>query len=535
MQLMRLFEKRPRGNASFITLELLKKLSVPVTSATVTDYVETHPDYPSLFSISDSLTHWNVKNLALQIEPESLDKLPVPFIAHTRKEGGSFVLVNSVNRAINYLNEKGKVQDLKTEEFIKDWSGSVLLAEPGRQSGQKNYYKERKKEILDSLRLPAILVTSLGLVFLYALTNSADPLWSFLFQGIKLAGIVMSGLILLYEMDNFNPLVKQICQAGKNLNCKAVLGSKHAKLFNLVDWGEIGFFYFAGGFLYLLLGHGSQLALLSWFNLAALPYIIFSVVYQWRIARQWCPLCLTVQGLLALEGIVCYFNYWNKYQPLNFSLTELVPLLTSFLLPVFFWLATKKVYIDAIRGKQYRKEASQFKYNREFFHSLLLRQKPVVASTEGLGILLGNPEAKNTIIKVCNPYCGPCANAHPVIDELLEQNKDNVKVQIIFTATDDDVNPTAKPVKHLMALYKKDKGRINKVLDDWYNAEKKDYAVFAEKHPLKNEAELEKQRNELRRMSVWCNETDIKFTPTFFINGYQLPNTHRVEDLKYFL
>ena len=36
-------------------------------------------------------------------------------------------------------------------------------------------------------------------------------------------------------------------------------------------------------------------------------------------------------------------------------------------------------------------------------------------------------------------------------------------------------------------------------------------------------------------MDKWCKTTDIKVTPTIFINGKQMPDVHINEDLQYFL
>ncbi len=36
-------------------------------------------------------------------------------------------------------------------------------------------------------------------------------------------------------------------------------------------------------------------------------------------------------------------------------------------------------------------------------------------------------------------------------------------------------------------------------------------------------------------MNEWCKEVDIQFTPSIFINGYQLPDVYAIGDLKYFL
>ncbi len=46
---------------------------------------------------------------------------------------------------------------------------------------------------------------------------------------------------------------------------------------------------------------------------------------------------------------------------------------------------------------------------------------------------------------------------------------------------------------------------------------------------------LSQQKGKIGAMHDWCEETAITFTPTFFINGYQLPSLYSVSDLKYFL
>jgi protein-disulfide isomerase len=70
-------------------------------------------------------------------------------------------------------------------------------------------------------------------------------------------------------------------------------------------------------------------------------------------------------------------------------------------------------------------------------------------------------------------------------------------------------------------------------LDDWYFADKSEYEVFAAKYPMNKE--LKRQNEKLDAMRIWCDKTGINFTPTFFVNGYQLPEIYSVSDLKYFL
>jgi protein-disulfide isomerase len=115
----------------------------------------------------------------------------------------------------------------------------------------------------------------------------------------------------------------------------------------------------------------------------------------------------------------------------------------------------------------------------------------------------------------------------------LESNE-NIKVKIIFSVPKDRTSTASKVVGHLMALYEKNNNEMIKhALDDWYNADKKDYDAFAAKYRLNGE--LQKQGEKLEMMEKWCEETVIHFTPTIFVNGYQLPEVYKLDDLKHLL
>ncbi len=273
---------------------------------------------------------------------------------------------------------------------------------------------------------------------------------------------------------------------------------------------------------------------MSLLNLLALPYIFFSIYYQWRVAKQWCVLCLGVQALLFLEFITSIStgalqSLFLTYQPITIS--TLSTIITAFILPIITWYLLKPNLFKAEEGKRNKRELMRIKYNPQIFEALLTKQKRIEKSTEGLGITLGNLKATNTIIKVCNPYCGPCAKAHPEIEKLLEENN-NLKVQIIFMGASNEIK--AMPIKHLLAIAEKDNESLTKqALDDWYLVKEKDYKVFAEKYAMNGE--LDKQGEKAETMSEWCKAIEIAFTPTFFMNGYQLPDAYSIGDLKYFL
>src|SRR6202000_2271777 len=87
-----------------------------------------------------------------------------------------------------------------------------------------------------------------------------------------------------------------------------------------ISWSAIGFTYFTGSLLFQLFAgmiNPVALSLLAWINLAALPYVLFSVFYQWRVARQWCVLCLSVQVLLVLQFVTALAD--GRFDPAAFS------------------------------------------------------------------------------------------------------------------------------------------------------------------------------------------------------------------------
>jgi len=417
----------------------------------------------------------------------------------------------------------------------------VLLAEVEEPVKEKDYEKKIHEEkriklsqTLVAACLPLFLLASALLAFFNAGLGALLPT---LYAVLTLAGTIVTTLLLWYEVDQSNAALQDICQAGKKVNCGAILQSKDAKIFG-ISWSAIGFVYFAGSLVTLLLtgiSNPNSLTLLAWLTLAATPYVFYSVYYQWRVAKQWCVLCLSVQAVLALQCAVTFIGGWHNVAVLQSGNISNILLQTIAAFAIPFIVIT--LLIPALRKAKesgaLALELQRLKHSPEIFRAVLEKQKAIIHSPDGLGIIMGNPNASVKIIKVCNPYCGPCSRAHTPMEELLHNNPD-LQVQIIFTATNDGNDKSAYPVKHLLAIDQKQQGeQTEQALGDWYLAETKDYEAFARKYPMNGE--LKKQDEKIDAMKEWCAQTEIKFTPTFFVNGYQLPSNYSVNDLKYFL
>lgn len=522
----------------------LQQLKVPVTKATLKQQLQENPFYPSLYSLSNVFERFHLDTIAFKTDKENFAKLQPPFVAYIggQNTGKDFVLVTAVSEnEIEYIAENKKIKKASKEDFLKNWQGIVFQAEPDEKSGEKDFLINRKKEISSDKKTKALIVAS---VLIFALTLffflHSLPLHFILSATtlliIKMFGLAATSLLLVYEIDKSNAFVKSICTAGKQTNCAAVLQSKASKILGM-SWSEAGFFYFASTFLFLLfpaISFPDKIFILSLASTGAAPYILFSIYYQWKVVKQWCPLCLTVQAVLAAELIWSIVNFWqhlaSSVLPSAFSI---LPIAWCLLIPLILWYILKPLILKAKEEPVYKSAYKRLLYNPETFNHLLQQQAKAPDGYQNIGITVGNPAAENTIIKVCNPYCGPCAKAHPVLDEIIHNNK-NVKLKLIFTASNDKDDKRGIAARHLLAINEQqDALQTQHALDDWYLAEKKDYEVFAAKYPMNGE--IVRQEPHIEKMKAWCKGAEISFTPTIFINGYRLPEKYNIEELTYIL
>ena len=521
-------------NQVLIVIALLQQLKVKVNINTIDDTLHNHPDYPSFLSITDSLQKWNVESLAIQTSADKLDEIPVPFI--TSLKSGVFVTVIAVdNQNINLCNQHGKKELIERESFLKIWTETIVVAEANEKSGEPDYKKKLNQSIIKSITYSLLPITCLAFV-LWPFINGTDGLLPTAYLLLKLVGLTVSLLLLWYDIDKGNPLLKQICSGIQKANCNAVLNTKAASLFGVLTWSEVGFIYFSGSLLFAsFAGIKEIMPVLCSLSLLAFPYIFFSIYYQWRIAKQWCVLCLLVQSVLLLETVLVLIGTRISVDTvINTVNNYWIIAIISIAIPTISWFLVKPLLKKLQKAKYEKRSYLQLKYNDQVFWSLLQKQKSIVEhDTEGLGILIGNPNANHTIVKVCNPYCGPCANAHPELEKVIAQNP-NINAQIIFSVSNSEDDYRVKPVKHLLAIAEKSNEQLtHKALDDWYLATEKDYNSFANKYPMNGE--LKMQTAKIEKMSNWCNNVGIQYTPTLFIDGYELPKNYQLKDINYFI
>ncbi len=530
---------KPLHNIEEMSILLCQALHIKLTKCLLCKELEEHPDFPSLGAVKDVFGKFNISSIALKLEDKSnIEKIEGCFLAQIidiKNNSNLFAIIYSQDEdKLNWYNPIKKKKELIDRDFFLDlFTGYIFYAESNKNSGDREYSYTRKKENQSNMFsiLLSVSIFSYLLFSLFFIKTNFVKIYFVVFILFLLLGGVITALMLLYEYDNNSSTLRKICNSSRKVNCLAVLSSKGSIIWG-VPWTVIGFSYYLGLLFSLLTNSFSTniFVAVSYFNILSLPYIIYSVYYQKFIVKQWCVLCLLVQfinlALFILSVLVGSFSDSFKFDFLSiFSIFG--SFILSFGVSYLLWL-----YIQKLKdNKDSSSLLKKIKYNRDVFFSLLKNERKIEGITNDFGVILGNPNGSIHIVKVCNPYCYYCSLSHPVLSQLVKNN-DEIKLQIIFFVNPDSDEYEHTPIETFLGAYYEGKD-IELILSDWYNDEDKKLEDFIRLHPITVD-NSSKNKSNATSMFDFCMKNKITYTPTIFINGYELPEIYNFSDLLYF-
>jgi uncharacterized membrane protein len=500
-----------------------------VTMGSVKEALKSHPDYPTLKSICDVLTDWNIEHYPLKYQPEELTEITTPYLVHFKHGGGQIAFVSEINNdRITYYESFKQKNIISTTDFIARCSGAIILLNPDHHSGEKDYWGKWQNEILNRsvfllIAIVLILFVTQALVRFFA---SGDVLFDNL-QGFllltKITGLTLSILLVLHEYEIRISLTDKLCHLNKATNCNTVLHDKASKVFGWFGWADIGCIYFMGGLLVLLnnftVFDKSMLAILS---VLSLPYPVYSIYYQAFVLKKWCPFCLGVQLVLIAEFILLL----PQLKELTFSQS-------SFFNFILVFLVTWTIYFLAILLTKEKKSAEVnfykylvFKKNPSVLKALFSEKEQINIPLTDTCLILGNRNSKLRITVFLSLHCSHCARAFNKIKEILESGGKAGVVIVLITSDKNIINT----LFHLNRLEKDED--ILHILDQWYNMDPYSRNIISETLCIPEVDDVsEEVSNENSKLYRACN---VVGTPTFFINGYRLPAQYDIDDIKYY-
>jgi uncharacterized membrane protein len=496
--------------------------------------IEQHPAYPSLSSISDTLTDWQIENLAINSSIEQLKEIPYPAIAHLYKNSGHFVVLQKLEGDfLQYIDPEIGVVKESLQNFEKKWTGVVLLVQAKKKSGEENYQQKRREEIFQKVSLFTVCV--LGML-LALLPLSIIPLSLLSIYVLKIIGTVLCYFLLQKQFGSSNATIDVFCKMGSKSDCDSVINSPASTIFGVIHLSEIGFWYFIGGLLSMIIGtlatDNSLVGPLSVLSAVVLPFSLFAVYYQGWVIKKWCPLCLAVMGVFWLE----FFMHFIIGNTLSVTWKSLSIAFVGFSLPLIFWLSVRQQFLDSLKLPRVRRSLNRFLKSERVFQKLLEDQPEIEIGNFSNELQAGVSEAPITISIVSNPVCDPCAYAHSVVEGLLKQFDGKIKVVFRFAINPSDTKSVSYDMlSHLMALLRSaSNDKPIEALSGWYLKNgKANVKKWKEEYPSlanHNQDAITKLINEHSR---WYAMAGIKSTPTILINGKVLPEEFSVADLKY--
>jgi len=513
-------------NTVSVLQRAIKHLRIHVTAGAVKEALKAHPHYPSFKSICDVLNEWNIENYPLKYKPEELKDIAPPYLVHFNHGGGQLAFVTKVGKEfVTYYNSYDIQRSARFDEFISKCSGAVIILNPDKKSGEKDYRNKRQGEIISNAILPATILAFIIFIVLILAESFAseniliDSMISILFF-TKTAGIVLSVLLILHEFEVRLSLTEKLCHLNKATNCNTVLNDKASKVFGWFGWADAGFIYFTGSLLFLILSlSGPGLFILAVLSALSIPYPIFSVWYQGFVLKKWCPLCLGVQVILILEFLLLI----PQLSYIKFSFTSFLGLVLTFLIIGIVYVLFILYQREKVSRENYYYKYLRFKKNPDILQTLLLKYD--IPVTE-FSLVYGEKDSSLQITAFLSLHCSHCARAFEKIKEIIKSEY-KAAINIVLVAKD---NKIIDALYHFKNLKKEDEALG--LLDKWFNADPysrnrlTDDLCIPDKDDVANEFS-----NENKKLYEACN---VSGTPTFFVNGYKLPVQYDIDDIKSF-
>lgn len=519
---------------SYVTIHnLLSLLDIPITKKTIKEQIASEENGNSLEGINNILQFFNFSTLSIEIQSNKLPEIYFPAIAHLHDDNEYFVVLQSIkDNKVYYIDPIIGWTSKKIEEFAQNWSGIVLMAIPQENAGESDYKQKYREDFINQIRFPLVILT---LMFFVVLTLFSSPLTSLSIYSlllVKFVGLGVGVLLLRQEVGHTNSWVDKVCHIHKKTNCNSVLSSKMARIFGLFSMSDLGFIYFLGGFLWLLLGvlwgNSNIHSQLLWaMNLLVIPYTFFSIYYQARVVKQWCVLCLIVQGLFYVEFflLLTYFS-----EPFN-NLTSLnVPLLLFvFLLPILFLSVFKPLFLTSKSFEQLSLSLKSLQKDSHIFSTLLKKQKIVNIPSEEESLIIGNVQTPIIITMAASVFCQRCELAKEEIINIIKNHPEKVHLRIIFVIDPEDFENIIH--QYIYSLYiERGKEVLLEVLEFWHK--NKNFEMLKKRFPVKTVKDTEIKL--LQDIQIdWIYQHSIKSVPQLFINQYQFPNLYQIKDLNY--
>ncbi len=479
-----------------------------------------NPSFPSAKSIIDTLDYFGIENIAANVSKDTLDQLPVCFIAiletNTSK---SIALVLRKKNNIKLFKEDGTKKTVTIDGFKSAWNGTIIVIEKGVEEIKNHqiYFKN-----------PLVPLSIIGVIAIVFSLVNVGLLGAF-YAILTTIGCCLSYFIVKENLGLQNESTSKICNsAANNTSCSEVINSTSSTLLNRFSLSDMSITFFVAILLTIsLFGYNPTF----FFGLAILsiPITLYSVYAQAIIIKKWCPLCLGIGSILLTHAIIAIISF-NAFE---FNTAYLIKSISIFAACYLLWTYTKNILKKALQFEQTQKDFLKFKRNDNLFNTLLQKEK--LPSNQKISsensILFGNLNAPLVITSITNPICEFCAKVFEGYDTLLKTQGDKFRLNIVFNVPSDNLEYESSQISQkIIELYKENSSEAYTALKGWFQI--KDIDTWQLKYGIpNNDTSLET----LQQHTKWCTINRIIYIPATFIGVYKFPKEYEINDLSLFM
>lgn len=481
------------------------------------DLFLSHPNYPSLFAITDSLDLLSVENAAVRVSKEQIENLPSNFLAYFKEE---LILVERAKDFVRINTIKKGSQKISYDSFLLDWNGVIVAIEPNNVVGRDSFRDEYK-----TLKYYVPLFLLVGLSFFY----NAYNLFSSLFLITSLLGLIVSVFIVQEKLGLKSSIISKFCNLTPNTSCNSVLNFDGSGR-KWVSFSDLPLMFFGASFLAILIEPSDSSIFIGFLSLLAIPVVVTSVWIQKFEIQKWCVMCLSVSFLILVQSIIWFAS---DFFTLSFSIDSVFPFVFSLGFLGAFWLALKPIIKNMLNVNSDLKELKKFKRNFSLLN-FLSQKVPYTSDFEDLrGLNFGNRNAAIKLAIIISPSCGHCHKSFQDAFDLVLRFPEKIFLNVLFNVNPDNVdNPYKIVVERLLTINRSTPGKTVEAISDWH-IKKMGLKKWLKKWNAEPIGLIINQ--EIQKQYDWCSKNNFNYTPVKIVNEKIFPNEYELNELKYFL
>ena len=458
------------------------------------------PVFPSLASISQTLSYYGLHNNAFVADLKHLLRLKNVIVHSIEKEEGHFYILTQIdcNTVTLYDGDETKIS---LEEFTVIWDGVVLIVEE----------KENVNIKRSIIAFPLCCLGFWGFLLLYFFFTTTKFTIDFILDsiGLTLSVVLLRQHLRIFEKTSF-------CQIGKNVDCNYVADRNPLQRWLPIDLAIVGVFFFLFNLLSLLIV-GATSCISGYITLVAAIFMMFLSIYQVFKIKKYCLYCLgiTIVVFAKLCISVLSFNAKHIYLLPKFVIATIIAYLFSYL--IYKMMSYDKLLFNNDI------ELLRIKRNPSTIKNYFVQSHSIVPTEEMMEF--GNKYADIVITTFISLHCRHCQKVVSEVIQLIDKFPKRFLWRVAIQGiSSNDINDKVfvqlnTRQLHILQLYISDKKRCLKAMRLWNFKNITDCSEELITKYRFQQKNIEKMR--------------IMHYPTIWVNGIVLPQEYSISDLQY--